>query len=785
MSQSQPQDAKTLRSELEEFLSKVSQRHERVNPCFMTGKGCVYTDHIDQVLKLRRKHEACSGFMIMPFRPELGVFFKNCLLPFFNSTYGRDNDLNVGPQFVPRTFTLERADDVSRPGIIICEGICKRIQEADFVVAEVSVPNDNVFYELGLAYGIGHKILLLHQREAEFGLKWTKYLRPEDIEHTEYTAKQYDSLQVITGEQFKASQYIWKRPTTQNEGNVNPEVLFFEMMGDGKKEPDPLPTGMHDDDITLSFRTHVMSDIGLALSHIASDLDQQQERGESIIPAEYLDGIIKAHLDKASIIEPTDPFNETRTRIDKCYCLIVRTGFDCHPMSYFWLGYGHARGKNVIPVTQLIREEEQGGTDIGSDKQDRTHNDHVSKGDYRTDGAKGKIMDLAFDIRAQRHMTFDPQQPELLEHQLEQTLKEMIHTDFSEWSRKRFWVSLLGSRGEVSIITGGLHSKDHNREMIGDWDLRAASELTSYFSRHQYRPKIETPIYQPEFAKQFDRSMSSKKYIEQVTKEIRIADKTCIVIASPDVNPLTEILLGRLFGVADDILFTDKLKVEDYPEAKIVYKERKKPQSDKRDNSKSKPRIKTKAPRAFYQEVVGNLDIEKRGFRSRAFAGNEYKSLPYYGQNEYEKSEKESFNIYSQLVIARNPFSSPDSPPRYVIILNGVSGPATFALTHVLTGGGNEEFESYRQLSFDPAAASESILNKFLSCISKPNFNGIESVIEVQVGEQPSTEYPGEDTSKEKLKARSIQGAGATFDWRRILSWKLDNKVLGNGVREF
>ncbi len=450
-------------------------------------------------------------------------------------------------------------------------------------------------------------------------------------------------------------------------------------------------------------------------------------------------------------------------------------------MSYFWLGYGHARGKNVIPITQLVLEETEGMLDIGHPRKDFSRISSPTA-EFRGAAEKGKVLDLAFDIRAQRHMTFDPQHPQLLEHQLEQTLKEMIRGDFSEWSRKRFWANLLGSRGEVSIITGGLHSVDHNREMIGDWDLRAASELTSYLSRHQYRPKIEIPIYQSEFAKQFDASMTTERYIEQVTKEIRIAEKNCVLIASPDVNPLTEILLGRLIKVPDKVLFSSELKAENHLNAIIVYKQRKKQKAGRETGIRGTSPSSSEAPRAFYKEVVGNEDIEKRGFRSRGFAHSEKKLLPYYGQNEYERRGEKSFKIYAQLVIARNPFAKADGPARYVVILNGVSGPATFALTHVLTGGGNEEFESYKQSRFDSAAASESILNKFLLRMTSPNFRFMECVIEVEIGEEPKSQESREHSSDQKSKA--VQGAGATFDWRRILRWQLDNEVLGVDVKE-
>ena len=101
----------------------------------MTGKGCVYTDQIDEALRTRKKNGQVKGFMIMPFRPGLQVFFENCLRPFFEVNYDTIRD-GKGPQAGQQPgIVLETADAVARPGIIVCEGICKRIQEADFVVA--------------------------------------------------------------------------------------------------------------------------------------------------------------------------------------------------------------------------------------------------------------------------------------------------------------------------------------------------------------------------------------------------------------------------------------------------------------------------------------------------------------------------------------------------------------------------------------------------------------------------------------------------------------------------
>jgi hypothetical protein len=53
-----------------------------------------------------------------------------------------------------------RADDVSGPGDITAE-VFRLIMESDFVVADVSYPNPNVFYELGLRHAFKTGTILL------------------------------------------------------------------------------------------------------------------------------------------------------------------------------------------------------------------------------------------------------------------------------------------------------------------------------------------------------------------------------------------------------------------------------------------------------------------------------------------------------------------------------------------------------------------------------------------------------------------------------------------------
>ena len=59
-----------------------------------------------------------------------------------------------------------RAVDVYKPGIIL-QDIIRGIAEAEVVIAEITPPNQNVFYELGYAHALGKTTILLAERGKE------------------------------------------------------------------------------------------------------------------------------------------------------------------------------------------------------------------------------------------------------------------------------------------------------------------------------------------------------------------------------------------------------------------------------------------------------------------------------------------------------------------------------------------------------------------------------------------------------------------------------------------
>jgi hypothetical protein len=690
--------APSKQSEPKLFSGAVDLPHSRVDPCFMTGKGCVYTEIIDRAINERKLNGESIGFSVMPFRGNFNVFYKNCLELYFRSNF-------------KNKVHLQRADEVRRPGIIICEGVCKRIQESDFVTVDVSLPNPNVFYELGLAYGIHQKIVVIYHHSALFGKEITDVLK-----HLGCNPFPYQDLNPIPIEEFNRDRYIWRLPSEgSNLPSTSPKILFYEHQSDGEKQVE------FSDDITLSFQTHVRSAIGIGIAKIVDD--HTEKRSDQPIIKSYLK-TIKGFMQAITVKIDANP-RETKDLVDSAYCILIRTGTrSCHPMAYFWLGYGHARGINVIPITVL-----------------NEHNDTVE--------------DLAFDIRAQRHMFFYRSSPDSFENELSSSLNQMIINDFSDWSRKRFWNHILGSRGEVSIFTGALHNKDFDREMIGDWDLRSASELTSYFARQQYRATIENPMYTPEYPKRNPNTPISV-YIN-VLKSMLI-DKNCILIASPDVNPLTEIVLGKIYNIPDELLFSEPTKNQNQknPDAMIVVKE-KIPGTDNKSG--------TVAKRYFYREIhPQDSSVRKRGFESQQLF-NGHIMTEFISQ---EDSRKEPFYVLGQILIVPNPFRKTSlGSKRFIIILNGVSGPATFALTHVLTGGVTSEFVDYSS-DFDPETKSEEIVLGLLDMLGRSGIQGLDCIVSVRIGKAHEDQQPGsEDIS----------------DWRKILGWELNTNARPNAIK--
>jgi hypothetical protein len=107
------------------------------------------------------KHTTC--FFIMPFRPELHFVWL------FLS------------QHIQNKHQVEcRRGDSAYDTIPLHEKVLHMIEEADFIVADISGRNPNVMYELGTADNMGKKVIALHQKQE--GIDKV----PSDIKYKEF-----------------------------------------------------------------------------------------------------------------------------------------------------------------------------------------------------------------------------------------------------------------------------------------------------------------------------------------------------------------------------------------------------------------------------------------------------------------------------------------------------------------------------------------------------------------------------------------------------------------------
>lgn len=63
-------------------------------------------------------------------------------------------------------FEVQRIDEINRPGIIF-QDIQRKIEDSKVVIAEITAPNQNVYYEVGYAHALKKPTILLAQRDKE------------------------------------------------------------------------------------------------------------------------------------------------------------------------------------------------------------------------------------------------------------------------------------------------------------------------------------------------------------------------------------------------------------------------------------------------------------------------------------------------------------------------------------------------------------------------------------------------------------------------------------------
>jgi hypothetical protein len=656
----------------------------------MNGKQCIFCGHSAPGYEIQEKDSTenikdFSVFVIMPFQSTYDTFYEWSLKRYLKEGLKIEN---IDKQ-------IRRADEFRDIGYVMCEKICIRIQEADLIVVDLSTENPNVMYEMGLAVGL-NKPLLVICNQANKDERFTEDFQKSvglKIDNNAFKVIEYPSVGHLDAARNNPIEAIDRVKLNPRKAEMKIVPLLIDL--DTPSSPSGINESKHPQtDIKATFSEALRGAIGVATKEISESITKFPSLKDAveILGKEELTelGIITKDKEIIIVSEEGHPqsYKDVAAHVDSSFTCIIDLAGE-NPSSYFWLGYCHARGINAIPISREVAPKMDNPEDKGE-------KDTVLLSEKREHV-------IAFDIRALWYIRYRPREIKELSNALKAALEELIAKDVPKQQRNIFWERLT-RQPRIHIYTGAVHHGDLNREVVGDWDQRTVSELVRYLSSAEESviPELERPIYSPGTIKSklpddwdWVEEKSLVAYIDLVKSEL--TDKNCIIVASADVNPLTEVVLAHAYGM-EEACFQDPKKYQLKEALKknpvIALKGWKTGNS----GNKNLVTIPTFFSRSGRDE---NLDEGKRGFQ----INNNDKPLQELYKSQDSVSHDESpFTLLSHLVVMNNPFDSKNKDT-IIVLLNGVSGPGTFGLAEILTGGNTTE----------KSAASESILKNFNS----------------------------------------------------------------------
>jgi len=107
--------------------------------------------------------------------------FAFILMP-FNELWSKDVSHMIKQACEHTGFSAARADDFLKPTVIM-DDIWHNINIAEVIIADITVHNPNVFYELGIAHTLGKEVILIKQKGGEatpFDISPIRYIEYEN-----------------------------------------------------------------------------------------------------------------------------------------------------------------------------------------------------------------------------------------------------------------------------------------------------------------------------------------------------------------------------------------------------------------------------------------------------------------------------------------------------------------------------------------------------------------------------------------------------------------------------
>jgi len=641
-------------------------KNNKICNCFMTGKGCTHERSISDVMKDKEKR----AFVIMSFAPELTAIYEWQLQPYFQE----------------KGYVVDRADEGAQRGYIMCEKVCRQIQQADLVVVDISFSNPNVFYEFGLAVALQKDILLINLgdnkensgiQQALTGLIGLKEPKARTMHHPNFglMGEEIDSYILRYDRDFE-DYALFLGSELGNKGFVVLSPLNERELDRGKKN-DVYPVVDDYSYITGQMLASAVGKASLEIKKKKPKVDTFFMRPEAVLNGNMLEEHKKKPEYEKNVVN-TGCLRELCTAIQRSLCVMIDITSNFIG-NYYWLGYLHGIGRTVVPM--FNRGEPKQPEDEG--------------GCLRLDSAP-------FDIQALWRIEYDTKNPQQLLGNLKDIIRAVYDKSQGNIWRNKFWKNILDDN-EVALFVGS-QLLGVGRYSIGDWDYRTAAEIIRFLTTAKENINIQLENPQPKITEKLlaGREIEFSDYAKMLEEKMK--DRNCIIIASPDVNDYTEVALSGIYGVYPYRSLEEESDFCGFISYKLGVDE-----SDTMDHAfYRKKREEASAPE--------KPDQRKRGFLYQMGVGRELEIMhehinPGDRQGKFSEAADSKTNLMlGQLVAAKNPFG--EDKNKTIIIVSGVSGPATFGIAQMITGRMYDQFNDIAEYQ-EKINANEALRTKF------------------------------------------------------------------------
>ncbi len=449
--------------------------------CFITKRECRYDGP---------NYETKEIFMVSPFGFPYDDLYSYAIVP------------NVKEKI--KGYKISRADQSLQLGYVMCERICRRILRSSFIIVDLTLPNGNVYYELGLSYGLCKSIGILKKKSAENPyVKALLALSDSAIIH------EYNKLENLLESDFISKSisdpYI-QSSKTRDAFKIELQKIIIDA-------PPVILNIVNNDGPVLDLHEIAIKKALIVNKNNTNDTDGNTDDLESF------EALERWTVDTLVVNQEINIKEACKKIIAAKICVFDMTHYHdpVNAYMFFLLGLAHALEREAIPVIN-----------------------------------RPMNLSVPFDIRGLWQVNFDKIKD--LTKELRQIVaiidadvkKEQINRIY-----KDLWDPFLQEK-KLSVYTCAREvSHDENRGKrtnIDKWDFITVSDL-SFFIAQMYET-AEVNVEKPKNKKKAS-ELTDIKVLNDFHRQIRdeIFNRDCVIVGSPDVSDYAEVILSDLHGI--------------------------------------------------------------------------------------------------------------------------------------------------------------------------------------------------------------------------------------------